>query len=82
MWLGVDPILSETWGREARFGVAARACRETPSPGTASNNSPDVSVNGSGSLLPHDVHYLKAPLPAFLRGRVALPGDAAHSPAG
>ena len=30
-------------------------------------------------LLRHDVYYLRARLPAFVRGRVALLGDAAHA---
>ncbi|RKT53213.1 FAD-dependent monooxygenase [Saccharothrix australiensis] len=31
------------------------------------------------TLLRHDIHELAAPLPAFVRGRVALLGDAAHA---
>ncbi|MFD1147236.1 FAD-dependent monooxygenase [Saccharothrix hoggarensis] len=32
-----------------------------------------------GTVLRHDVHELAAPLPTFVRGRVALLGDAAHA---
>ena len=38
-----------------------------------------LAVTRSDSLLQHDVYYLKAPLPSFVRGRVALLGDAAHA---
>ncbi|GGT42146.1 FAD-dependent monooxygenase [Streptomyces purpureus] len=33
----------------------------------------------SDVILRHDVHFMKVPLPAFHRGRVALLGDAAHA---
>ncbi|QFZ17340.1 FAD-dependent monooxygenase [Saccharothrix syringae] len=32
-----------------------------------------------GTVLRHDVHELRAPLPAYVHGRVALLGDAAHA---
>ncbi len=35
-------------------------------------------LTGAGTVLRHDIHSLRTPLPAFHRGRIALLGDAAH----
>jgi 2-polyprenyl-6-methoxyphenol hydroxylase-like FAD-dependent oxidoreductase len=100
--IGVDRVLSETWGRAARFGIAAIndgqvywfGCESRPE-NTETHHGLDeparrfrhwhapipqlVAATDPGSLLRHDVYYLKAPLPSFVHGRVALLGDAAHA---
>jgi 2-polyprenyl-6-methoxyphenol hydroxylase-like FAD-dependent oxidoreductase len=38
-----------------------------------------VAATGQDALLRHDVYYLRARLPSFVQGRVALLGDAAHA---
>jgi 2-polyprenyl-6-methoxyphenol hydroxylase-like FAD-dependent oxidoreductase len=100
--IGVEAILSETWGRAARFGIAAIndgqvywfACESAPENAGPRHSVDEVarrfrhwhspipallSATDPGSLLQHDVYYLKAPLPTFVRGRVVLLGDAAHA---
>jgi 2-polyprenyl-6-methoxyphenol hydroxylase-like FAD-dependent oxidoreductase len=98
----VPAVLSETWGRGARFGIAVLgddqvywfACENMPE-----NEEPEhrldllaqrfrrwhqpipqlIAATPADTLLRHDVYYLRAPLPAFVHGRVALLGDAAHA---
>ncbi|MEH1130584.1 FAD-dependent monooxygenase [Micromonospora sp. CPCC 206061] len=100
--LGIDPILTETWGRAARFGIAVIndgqvywfACENMPEGATPRHSLNDVAARFRDwhapipqllaatppeSLLRHDVYYLKASLPAFVRDRVVLVGDAAHA---
>jgi 2-polyprenyl-6-methoxyphenol hydroxylase-like FAD-dependent oxidoreductase len=100
--LDVPAVLSETWGRGARFGIAVLsedliywfACENMPE-----NAQPEhrldllarrfrrwhrpvpqlIAATSEDTLLRHDVYYLRAPLPAFVHGRVALLGDAAHA---
>jgi 2-polyprenyl-6-methoxyphenol hydroxylase-like FAD-dependent oxidoreductase len=38
-----------------------------------------LAATPDATMLRHDVYYLRAPLPAFVRGRLALLGDAAHA---
>jgi 2-polyprenyl-6-methoxyphenol hydroxylase-like FAD-dependent oxidoreductase len=38
-----------------------------------------VAATSPGTVLRHDIYYLSMPLPRFVRGRVALLGDAAHA---
>jgi 2-polyprenyl-6-methoxyphenol hydroxylase-like FAD-dependent oxidoreductase len=100
--LDVPAVLSETWGRGARFGVAVLgegqvywfACenmREHAEPEHRLDLLAErfrdwhepipqlIAATAENTLLRHDVYYLRAPLPAFFRGRVALLGDAAHA---
>ncbi|XVV06687.1 FAD-dependent monooxygenase [Actinosynnema sp. CA-248983] len=99
--LDVPAVLSETWGRGARFGIAALddrtywfACENM-----AEHSEPEprldllgarfrgwhdpiprlIAATPEDALLRHDVYYLRAPLLSFVRGRVALLGDAAHA---
>lgn len=95
-------VLTETWGRGARFGIAALgadrvywfACenmaeQEKPEPrldllARRFRHWHDpiprlIAATPENTLLRHDVYYLRAPLPSFVRGRVALLGDAAHA---
>lgn len=95
-------MLSETWGRGARFGIAVLggdqvywfACENM-----RENGKPEhrldllaerfhgwhkpipqlIAATPKDTLLRHDVYYLRAPLPAFVLGRVVLLGDAAHA---
>lgn len=99
--LGMAPILTETWGRGARFGVAAIndgqvywfAAEGMPEHATPERDLDKVAgrfrdwhepipellaATPEDALLRHDVYYLHARLPTFVRGRVALLGDAAH----
>jgi 2-polyprenyl-6-methoxyphenol hydroxylase-like FAD-dependent oxidoreductase len=96
----VDPVLSESWGRAARFGFAVIgspgevywfACESLPEGATPRRDVADLfgdwhapipqllAATPPESLLRHDVYYLDAPLPSFVRGRVAMLGDAAHA---
>jgi 2-polyprenyl-6-methoxyphenol hydroxylase-like FAD-dependent oxidoreductase len=99
----VDAVLSETWGRAARFGVAVIgtdgpvywfACESMPEGASPSHDLAEVAdrfrhwhrpipqllaATPPDSLLRQEVHYLDAPLPNFVRGRVVLLGDAAHA---
>jgi 2-polyprenyl-6-methoxyphenol hydroxylase-like FAD-dependent oxidoreductase len=99
----VDAVLSETWGRAARFGVAVIgttgqvywfACESMPEGATPEHDLTEVAdrfrdwhqpipqllaATPPESLLRHKVYYLDAPLASFVRGRVALLGDAAHA---
>lgn len=100
--IGVDRVLTETWGRAARFGVAAIndgrvywfGCASLPEGTRLRHGLGEVArrfdrwhapipqllaATDPDSLLQHDVHYLRTPLPAFVRGRVVLLGDAAHA---
>lgn len=97
----VPPMLSETWGPGARFGIAVLggqvywfACENM-----TEHDKPEhrlgllaerfrhwhepipqlIAATPEETLLRHDVYYLRAPLPAFVLGRVALLGDAAHA---
>lgn len=99
--LDVPAVLSETWGRGARFGIAVLddriywfACENM-----AEHSEPEprldllatrfrgwhdpipqlIAATPEDALLRHDVYYLRAPLRSFVRGRVALLGDAAHA---
>jgi 2-polyprenyl-6-methoxyphenol hydroxylase-like FAD-dependent oxidoreductase len=109
VWRGLVPaasstvpaVLSETWARGARFGIAVLrgqvywfACENM-----TEHDEPEhrlaplaerfhrwhepipqlIAATPEETLLRHDVYYLRAPLPAFVRGRVALLGDAAHA---
>ena len=38
-----------------------------------------LDATPAGTVLRHDIHELAAPLPTYVRGRVALLGDAAHA---
>ena len=100
--VGVEPILTETWGRAARFGIAVIndgqvywfACESRP-PGQEVRHEIAglaarfrdwhapiprlLAATPQDTLLRHDVYYLKDSLPSFVRGRVALLGDAAHA---
>ncbi|MEV0651019.1 FAD-dependent monooxygenase [Phytomonospora sp. NPDC050363] len=38
-----------------------------------------IAATPDEAILRHDVHYLRQPLPSFVRGRVALLGDASHA---
>lgn len=97
----VPPVLSETWGRGARFGIAVLggqvywfACehmREHDKPehrldllaerfeGWHEPIPQLIAATREETLLRHDVYYLRAPLPSFVLGRVALLGDVAHA---
>jgi 2-polyprenyl-6-methoxyphenol hydroxylase-like FAD-dependent oxidoreductase len=100
--IGIDPVLSETWGRAARFGIAAIndgqvywfACETLPEDAEPRHRLDELahrfrgwhapipqllSATNPGSLLRHDVYYVKTPLPTFVRGHVAVLGDAAHA---
>ena len=100
--LGLPHVLSETWGRGARFGSAAIndgqiywfACESVPEHADLSHDLGLVAsrfgewhdpipalfaATPEGTLLRHDVYYLHDRLPGFVRGRVALLGDAAHA---
>jgi len=100
--LDVPAVLSETWGRGARFGVAVLndgqiywfACENMTEADQPEHNlgllaerfqswhDPIprlLAATPEDSLLRHDVYYLRASLPGFVRGRVALLGDAAHA---
>jgi 2-polyprenyl-6-methoxyphenol hydroxylase-like FAD-dependent oxidoreductase len=100
--LGIPPVLSETWGSGARFGVAAIndggvywfACESVPEHTRFEHDLGLLAARFQGwhdpipgllaatpaeTLLRHDVYYLKERLPGFVRGRVALLGDAAHA---
>jgi len=106
VWRGLvpavsPPVLSETWGPGARFGIAVLdsqiywfACENM-----TEHDKPEhrldllaqrfrrwhepipqlIAATPEETLLRHDVYYLRAPLPAFVVGRVALLGDAAHA---
>lgn len=95
------PVLSETWGPGARFGIAVLgeqvywfACEnmtEHDKPVHRIDLLAErfrrwhepvpqlIAATPEETLLRHDVYYLRAPLPAFVLGRVALLGDAAHA---
>jgi 2-polyprenyl-6-methoxyphenol hydroxylase-like FAD-dependent oxidoreductase len=100
--LRMSPILTETWGAGARFGVAAIndgqiywfAGESVPEHATPEHRLdlladrfqdwhdpiPGVlAATPEDTLLRHDVYYLRARLPGFVQGRVALLGDAAHA---
>ncbi|PUB26282.1 2-polyprenyl-6-methoxyphenol hydroxylase-like FAD-dependent oxidoreductase [Promicromonospora sp. AC04] len=100
--LGVPPVLSETWGSGARFGVAPIndgqvywfACESAPEHTRFEHDLGALAARFQGwhdpvpgllaatpaeTLLRHDVYYLKERLPGFVRGHVALLGDAAHA---
>ncbi|MGK4906074.1 FAD-dependent monooxygenase [Streptomyces albus] len=98
--------MTETWGRDARFGVTPRtggrsnwfAC--APAPEGARSPGGDLAVlrglfgdwhpgvrrvldrlSDEGEAVVHrnDLYDLAAPLPRYVRGHVALIGDAAHA---
>lgn len=99
--LDVPAVLSETWGRGARFGIAVLgdqvywfACenmREHDKPEHRLDLLAErfrhwhepipqlIAATAEDTLLRQDVYYLRAPLPSFVRGHVALLGDAAHA---
>ncbi|MEV0408114.1 FAD-dependent monooxygenase [Actinoallomurus sp. NPDC050550] len=100
--MGVPTVLSETWGRGARFGSATIndgqiywfACESVPEHATPEHDLGLLAARFRGwhdpipglfsatpedTLLRHDVYYLRARLPGFVHGRVALLGDAAHA---
>ncbi|HEX6353129.1 FAD-dependent monooxygenase [Actinophytocola sp.] len=98
----VPAVLSETWGRGARFGCvvlgedrvywfAGENMREHDKPAHRLDLLAErfrgwhepipqlIAATPEDTLLRHDVYYLRAPLPAFVLGRVVLLGDAAHA---
>jgi 2-polyprenyl-6-methoxyphenol hydroxylase-like FAD-dependent oxidoreductase len=100
--LDLPAVLSETWGRGARFGSATIndgqiywfACESVTEHAELEHDlslvasrfegwhdpvSALFAATTEGSLLRHDVYYLHERLPGFVRGRVALLGDAAHA---
>jgi 2-polyprenyl-6-methoxyphenol hydroxylase-like FAD-dependent oxidoreductase len=101
--IGVEAVLSETWGRAARFGIAVIgaagdvywfACETMAQGATPNHDLAEVAgrfgrwhppipqlmtATPPETLLRHEVHYLHAPVPHFVHGRVALLGDAAHA---
>ncbi|MFC4561998.1 FAD-dependent monooxygenase [Nocardiopsis mangrovi] len=100
--LRIPPVLSETWGRGARFGVAAIdagrvywfACESVPEHAALEHDLGRLAARfrdwhdpvpalpaatPEDALMRHDVYYLRERLPGFVRGRVALLGDAAHA---
>jgi 2-polyprenyl-6-methoxyphenol hydroxylase-like FAD-dependent oxidoreductase len=110
VWRGLVPttsatvpaVLTETWGRGARFGYvvlgedrvywfAGENMREHDKPehrldllaerfrGWHEPIPQLLAATPEHTLLRHDVYYLRAPLPSFVRGRVVLLGDAAHA---
>ncbi|MGH8876316.1 MAG: FAD-dependent monooxygenase [Stackebrandtia sp.] len=100
--LEIPPVLSETWGRGARFGSAVINdgqiywfAGETVPEHTELAHDLNrlaarfqdwhdpipklLAATPEGTLLRHDVYYLRDRLPGFVHGRVALLGDAAHA---
>ncbi|MFI7679496.1 FAD-dependent monooxygenase [Actinophytocola sp. NPDC049390] len=109
VWRGLVPnsrsvpaILTETWGKGARFGIATLGGGQTywfACENMTEHAKPEhgldmlaqrfqhwhepipelIAATPEDTLLRHDVYYLHARLPSFVRGRVALLGDAAHA---
>lgn len=100
--LRLPAVLSESWGRAARFGMAAIndgqiywfACESVPEHAKPTRDLGLVAKRFAGwhdpipallsatepeTMLSHDVYYLRARLPSFVRGRAVLLGDAAHA---
>lgn len=98
----VPPVLTETWGRGARFGIAVLGADQVywfACENMTEHHQPEnrldllaqrfrhwhdpiprlIAATPDDTLLRHDVYYLRAPLPSFVRGRIALLGDAAHA---
>jgi 2-polyprenyl-6-methoxyphenol hydroxylase-like FAD-dependent oxidoreductase len=98
----VPAVLSETWGRGARFGIAVLGGDQVywfAGENMREHDQPEhrldlvaerfrhwhepipqlIAATQEDALLRHDVYYLRARLPSFVLGRVALLGDAAHA---